>query len=169
MNIRHAISLVTLNILLVSSQRLSSILNDLTSTGPNSPLSWFNFGLDDDRNSNKVVNNANRPDESLNNRVSYNEHQYYDMQPTYSHSQPNQNSFYEPSGGCSQYFSYRNDYSHTAFGLIMIPSPDRQKNVVKALLTVSARIPPVSTLLILLNMKISKNFVVTVDIMTKKA
>lgn len=133
------------NILLVKSQRLGSILSDLTGTGPNSPLRWLTFGLDGERDSNNIVRSV-QPHESLNNRDSYNEHQYYEIQPTYIQPQPNQNNYYNPMGGCSQYFSYRNDYSRTTFGLINIPNPDRQKNIVKALLTVSARIPTVRSL-----------------------
>lgn len=145
MKILRAIWFIIVNILLVNSQRLSSILSDLTGTGSNSPLRWFTFGLNGERDSNNIVG-SNRPHESLNNRASYNEQQYYEVQPTYIQSHPHQNDYYNPTGGCSQYFSYRNDYSRTAFGLIIIPNPDRQKNVVKALLTVSARIPTVRNL-----------------------
>lgn len=102
----------------VKTQILNKVLNNLASTAQN--YSLFNINLGENQFQNQ------RPE-------NYDDSQF--------HAKSNSQN------GCDQYFSYFNDNSNNAYGVVSIPNPDRQNNVVKTVLLVASRLDSVSSTL----------------------
>lgn len=95
----------------VKSQILNNVLNNLASTAQSySPLN--------------IILGQNQYQKQKPER--YDDSQF--------HVRPNSQN------GCDQYFSYFNDNSNSAYGVVSIPNPDRQQNVVKTVLLVASRL-----------------------------